>query len=230
MSAMISLAPLYFSYGGGAPYLLRDITFGIPQGSYASIIGKNGAGKTTLMRLILGFLEPSSGTIAVQTHAIGYVPQTDPTSMAAFPITVEELLYSFAAAKGMPGSARGGAILDVLKAVGMDDMRKALFSRLSGGERQRVLLARALLGDNQLLILDEPSTGVDPQNRRELYALLRGLNRERGITIAAVEHNLAEAIASSTELVHIEEGRAHICSPDAYQREELALEGTGKNA
>lgn len=119
MSGMISISHLYFSYTGGAPYLLRDLSFNIEEGSYASIIGMNGAGKTTLMRLVLGFLSPSSGWIRVATKAIGYVPQTDPTSMAGFPITVEELLFSFASAKGMPGSDRDEAVEDVLEAVGM---------------------------------------------------------------------------------------------------------------
>lgn len=220
MSGMISISHLYFSYTGGAPYLLRDLSFNIEEGSYASIIGMNGAGKTTLMRLVLGFLSPSSGWIRVATKEIGYVPQTDPTSMAGFPITVEELLFSFASAKEMPGSDRDEAVEDVLEAVGMAGMKRSLFPSLSGGERQRVLLARALLGENRLLILDEPSTGVDLRSQRELYALLKSLNRQRGITIVAVEHNLAEAVASSTELIHLMDGRAHICSPAAYQEEE----------
>lgn len=220
MSGMISISHLYFSYTGGAPYLLRDLSFNIEEGSYASIIGMNGAGKTTLMRLVLGFLSPSSGWIRVATKEIGYVPQTDPTSMAGFPITVEELLFSFASAKGMPGSDRDEAVEDVLEAVGMAGMKRSLFPSLSGGERQRVLLARALLGENRLLILDEPSTGVDLRSQRELYALLKSLNRQRGITIVAVEHNLAGAVASSTELIHLMDGRAHICSPAAYQEEE----------
>lgn len=220
MSGMISISHLYFSYTGGAPYLLRDLSFNIEEGSYASIIGMNGAGKTTLMRLVLGFLSPSSGWIRVATKEIGYVPQTDPTSMAGFPITVEELLFSFASAKGMPGSDRDEAVEDVLEAVGMAGMKRSLFPSLSGGERQRVLLARALLGENRLLILDEPSTGVDLRSQRELYALLKSLNRQRGITIVAVEHNLAEAVASSMELIHLMDGRAHICSPAAYQEEE----------
>lgn len=220
MSGMISISHLYFSYTGGAPYLLRDLSFNIEEGSYASIIGMNGAGKTTLMRLVLGFLSPSSGWIRVATKEIGYVPQTDPTSMAGFPITVEELLFSFASAKGMPGSDRDEAVEDVLEAVGMAGMKRSLFPSLSGGERQRVLLARALLGENRLLILDEPSTGVDLRSQRELYALLKSLDRQRGITIVAVEHNLAEAVASSTELIHLMDGRAHICSPAAYQEEE----------
>lgn len=220
MSGMISISHLYFSYTGGVPYLLRDLSFNIEEGSYASIIGMNGAGKTTLMRLVLGFLSPSSGWIRVATKEIGYVPQTDPTSMAGFPITVEELLFSFASAKGMPGSDRDEAVEDVLEAVGMAGMKRSLFPSLSGGERHRVLLARALLGENRLLILDEPSTGVDLRSQRELYALLKSLNRQRGITIVAVEHNLAEAVASSTELIHLMDGRAHICSPAAYQEEE----------
>lgn len=220
MSGMISISHLYFSYTGGAPYLLRDLSFNIEEGSYASIIGMNGAGKTTLMRLVLGFLSLSSGWIRVATKEIGYVPQTDPTSMAGFPITVEELLFSFASAKGMPGSDRDEAVEDVLEAVGMAGMKRSLFPSLSGGERHRVLLARALLGENRLLILDEPSTGVDLRSQRELYALLKSLNRQRGITIVAVEHNLAEAVASSTELIHLMDGRAHICSPAAYQEEE----------
>ena len=217
---MVCISHLYFSYTGSAPFLLTDLNIDISEGSYVSIIGENGAGKTSLMRLLLGFLKPTSGRIALATRAVGYVPQADPTTMEAFPITVGELLYAFCAAKGIRASLRNQAVDGVLECVGMQDRKADLFPNLSGGQRQRVLLSRALLGDNRLLVLDEPSTGVDPQNRKELYALLRSINRNRGMTIIAVEHNLEDATASSTELIHLQEGRAHICSPQAYRKEE----------
>lgn len=224
MPAMVSVSHLFFSYSGAAPFLLSDVTFEISAGDYVSILGKNGAGKTTLMRLLLGFLKPSSGRISLASRSIGYVPQMDPASMEDFPIKVGELLSVFASARGLAGRRRREAVDSALASVGMADRKEALFSSLSGGQRQRVLISRALLGGNQLLILDEPSTGVDPESREELYALLRTLNRRDGMTIIAVEHNLADAMASSTRLIHMQAGRVHLCSPDAYRKEELLSE------
>jgi zinc transport system ATP-binding protein len=100
----------------------------------------------------------------------------------------------------------------------------ALVGSLSGGQRQKVFIARAIMGEPSLLVLDEPSAGVDPGSRREIYAYLRRLNVERGMTILSVEHNLEAALRNSTDIFHIEGGRGHACTPEAYEREFLMPE------
>lgn len=215
---MIDIADLRFSYSGRAPFLLDGLTLTVKRGAYVSIAGENGCGKTTLMRLILGFLKPVSGTIRVSARRIGYVPQTTDFAARAFPITVDEMLSSWGSLIGLGKNARRAAH-EALSLTGMLERRDRLAGDLSGGERERVLIARALMGDTDLLILDEPSTGLDPRGQRDVYALLDRLRRERGLTIAAVEHNLAMALSVSSAVIHIVDGRAHVCSAARYANE-----------
>ena len=103
----------------------------------------------------------------------------------------------------------------------MEDYENALIGTLSGGQLQKILIARALLGDPDLLVLDEPSTGIDLKSQREIYALIKKLNREDGITVVSVEHNLEAAVKNSTSIYHISNGHAHVCSPETYAEEFL---------
>ncbi|MDR1765612.1 MAG: ATP-binding cassette domain-containing protein [Lachnospiraceae bacterium] len=123
---------------------------------------------------------------------------------------------------GGPPAARIPALIDAaLAQVDLSGKKRALIGDLSGGQHQKVLLARALLGDPDLLILDEPSTGVDPSGQEEIYAFLKNLNDTRGLTILSVEHNLDAAIANSTKIFHMANGHGHICSPRQFAKEML---------
>ena len=217
---MLTIDHLYFSYTGKEPWLLEDISLHVPKGSYISIVGSNGSGKSTLLKLILRFLTPTKGTIQCHARRIGYVPQM-PGRDQAFPITVREVIHSY----GKLLHLKNFSVKETLAATGMEDYENELMGRLSGGQHQRVLIARALMGSPDLLILDEPSTGVDLTNQKEIYRELSRLNRESHLTVLAVEHNMEEAGKVSTSLYHVDRGHGHLCSVSHYIREYIEKEG-----
>jgi zinc transport system ATP-binding protein len=215
---MVRIEHLWFSYTGMPSYILADINVEIPDGEYISVIGENGCGKTTLMRLLLGNLKPTKGSISNDTKFIGYVPQRNDFTNANFPITVYEVLYSYLRLLKLKDKS---IITEVLKITGMEDFENSLMGNLSGGQTQKVLISRALMGTPKLLILDEPSTGVDIDSQKEIYGLLKKMSLEQNITIVAVEHNLQAAFTNSTKIFHLQSGQGHLCSPDKYTTEYL---------
>ncbi|MEA4811757.1 MAG: metal ABC transporter ATP-binding protein [Anaerolineaceae bacterium] len=219
---MISIENLFFSYTGHAPFILSDLNLSLDRGEYVSIMGENGCGKSTLIRLILGFLDPVSGIVATDATRISYLPQKKDAVENGFPITVGEVLNSYAHLLKLSDKKR---VDEVLSKVGMLHEKRSLLSQLSGGQVQKVLLARAVLGEAELLVLDEPSTGLDPESQKDIYTLLREMNQTRGITIISVEHNLEAAIANSTLIYHLDQGHGHLCSPNRYRDEFLRVSG-----
>lgn len=170
------------------------------------------------MRLILKFIKPTKGTIVSKARRIGYVPQKNDFSNSTFPITVYEMLNSY---RRLLKIKNKDVIRDTLERVGMSAFRDALMGTLSGGQSQKIFIARALMGDPDLLILDEPSTGVDIGSQKEIYGFLKKINKENGITIVSVEHNLDAAISSSTLIYHLAGGQGHLCTPQKYTAEFL---------
>lgn len=220
---MIKAENLSFSYTGSAPFVLDGINLEINAGEYVSIVGDNGSGKSTLMRLILKFLKPTQGTIFSQAKRIGYVPQKNDFTNSGFPITVTEMLNSY---RKLLKIKEKDVITDSLGLVGLSGFSGALMGTLSGGQSQKALIARALMGNPDLLLLDEPSTGVDRDSQKEIYGLLRQLNTENGITVVSIEHNLNAAMKNSTLIYHLSSGKGHICTPQHYADE--YLNGNGK--
>ncbi|MDD2214077.1 MAG: metal ABC transporter ATP-binding protein [Oscillospiraceae bacterium] len=214
----VEISQLYFSYTGTGPYVLRDINLCIESGEYISVVGDNGSGKSTLMRLLLGFLKPQKGSLAVRASRLAYVPQKNDFSNASFPITVFEMMNAY---RRLLKLKSRDCIQSALAQVGMQDHTRALMGTLSGGQHQKILIARALMGQPDLLILDEPSTGVDIDSQNEIYRFLKKLNREQGLTLISVEHNLDAALANSTQIYHISAGQGHLCSPEQYAAELL---------
>ena len=219
---MIKAEKLYFSYSGAAPYVLRGIDFTLRDGDYVSVVGDNGSGKSTLIRLILGLLRPTGGTIETSAVRTGYVPQKSDAAHAGFPITAREMLDSY---RHLLKLRDRDVVAESLRQVGLEAYSGALMGTLSGGQSQKVMIARALMGDPDLLVLDEPSTGVDAPSQREIYGILKRLNRERGITILSVEHNLVAAISNSTLIYHMDGGQGHMCTPKQYASEFAGLGG-----
>ncbi|MCC6123880.1 MAG: ABC transporter ATP-binding protein [Pirellulales bacterium] len=188
-----------FSYGS-VP-VLENASFSILERESVCIVGPNGGGKTTLVKLVLGLLEPSAGEIRVFGGSpkavrprIGYMPQHllyDPL----FPVTVRDIVLMGRLKSGgvrgffgWPDGEDRDAAADALRRVGMEDFCRRSFSSLSGGQRQRVLIARALAGRPDLLLLDEPTASVDTLVEARLLDLLRELNER--MTIAMVTHDL----------------------------------------
>ena len=202
---MIQICNLNYSYLGSTSYILKNINLNIKNGSYVSILGDNGSSKTTLIKLILKLLSPSSGTILTNTNRIGYVPQNVGKVNSQFPITVYELLRCHYKILKLKNS---NLINQTLIDFGLFEFKNNLISSLSGGQLQKVFIARALLGNPELLILDEPSTGLDASSKQEIYSILKNLNTNLKVTILCVEHNIEAALENSSHICVLKEGSA----------------------
>jgi zinc transport system ATP-binding protein len=183
------------SYRYNSDLVLENISFKADQGDLLGIIGPNGAGKTTLFSLILGLLEGYQGKITLFNEdirnnrkalkRIGYIPQKKNINQG-FPATVEEIV-----SLGVLGrKTNKDVIISALKIVGLLEQKDKRIGELSGGQQQRVLIAKALVNEPELLILDEPTTGIDLETQDRFYTLLRELNSERNITIILASHDL----------------------------------------
>jgi len=182
--------------------IIHDVSLEIRRGDYAAIIGPNGGGKSTLVKLILGLMPHDSGMIKLfgQTPSlsslkkIGYVSQGISKLDENFPISVQEVIHlGLIANKPLFSriSKKDLEMIDhVLIKMNIEDLKDAKISELSGGQRQRVMIAKALVNEPQILILDEPNTGVDKQSQINFYALLKSLNEKENITILFVTHDL----------------------------------------
>jgi zinc/manganese transport system ATP-binding protein len=189
---LVRLEAVTAGYGRGSRPALTTITLTIEPGSFLAVVGPSGAGKTTLLRLITGTLTPASGTVDHRRPlTIGYVPQVQSIDWT-FPLTVTEaVLLTRTARRWRPWSTaedrRDAARL--LERLGIGDLGDRHIRALSGGQQQRAFLARALLGQPDLVILDEPTSGVDLRTRHEVLHLLGDLHRE-GLAIMLSTHDL----------------------------------------
>ena len=209
---MLSVQNLSFRYDAYSKYILEDISFEVEKGEYVSIVGENGSGKSTLVRLLLGLLKPTTGEVQQRASSIGYVPQKK-INLTHFPLTVFELLDSYRRVLKVKDR---NTVYNMLEEVGLLGFEKKLAGELSGGQLQKLYIARALINNPELLILDEPSTGIDVKGQREIYTILKRLNEQAKITIVSVDHNLDAAVANSTVIFHIANGKGHFCNPKKY--------------
>lgn len=172
---------------------LNNISFGITKGDIVAIIGPNGSGKTTLLRYIVGLNSVKAGVVSIGGKSpkdmrkhIGYVPQHF-TFDRTIPVTVQEFLALESCAKVSHG---GKHINKALTAVGMQKLAEQKLGTLSGGQFQRVMIARALLHEKDVLIFDEPSTGIDVGGEQTIYDLIKQINKKHGTTCIIVSHDL----------------------------------------
>lgn len=183
------------SYRFNSALVLENISFTVDKGDFVGIIGPNGAGKTTLFRSMLGLLEDYQGRITFFgedirknrniLQKIGYIPQKNSTDQG-FPATVEEIV-SLGITSRRPSKNK---INHAIETVGLFDQKTKRIGELSGGQQQRVLIAKALANEPELLILDEPVTGIDLKTQNKFYVLLKKLNEENKITIIWASHDL----------------------------------------
>jgi len=197
---LVNITGVSFKYG--QEKVLDDINLEIKKGDFLGLIGPNGSGKTTLLKIILGLLTPSSGTVSLfgqriqdfkERRKIGYVPQKAGSTPTDFPITVGEIVGMGIPQQnffGFTSTRNQKAITTALEAVGLGKQQGRLLSSLSGGQQQRVFIARALVSNPELLILDEPTVGVDIEAQNKFYTLLRDLNKRFNLTLVLVSHDI----------------------------------------
>ncbi|GHV41647.1 ABC transporter [Clostridia bacterium] len=198
---------LSFRYGN--EQIFSNVSFQLEKGDFAALTGSNGAGKSTLLKILLGELAPETGKIVFGNLKIGYAPQKGVALISDFPATVEEVvmasLYPFIGLFRFPKKEHKNEVLRVLELVKLSDCLKKPVSELSGGQQQRVVLARVLAGKPDIMLLDEPTSGVDEQTVLEEYELLSRLTHE-GLTILMVTHDAHGASNFITKAFCLEEG------------------------
>lgn len=214
---LVTIHNVSFHYNGEPT--IADINLDVARGEFLGILGPNGSGKTTLLKIILGLLKPNTGSVQLfgkdihefaDWSKIGYVPQKAGSNVTSFPITVEEVVSMGRMNAGrwidFSTSSDNTAITQALESVGMQNFRYRLLNELSGGQQQRVFIARALASHPELLILDEPTVGVDVDAQEKFYELLQKLNKTQRLTLILVSHDV-DVIAHEVSKVVCINGR-----------------------
>jgi ABC-type Mn2+/Zn2+ transport system ATPase subunit len=211
--ALITLDGVTLGYGAGA--VLRDVSLTIARGEFVALLGPNGAGKTTLLRSMLGLMPVLAGRIEYgferSTRPPGYVPQEDRLN-PIFPLTVLDVVLMGTYARLAPlrpvGRRQRHCAARCLAQVGLAELATQSFWELSGGQKQRVLIARALAVEPLMLLLDEPTAGVDPDAAASIMQLITQLNHEHDLTVVLVTHQRALVHQRADSVVWVEAGRA----------------------
>lgn len=202
MCKIIKIENLSFGYDNNL--VLENINLEIATNEFLAIIGPNGGGKSTLLKIILGLEKPKHGTIVTQNSNIGYVPQNTNINLN-FPITARDVV--------LMGYDRRNKIFfshpqenidkanEILKIVNMEQFASSKISSLSGGQRQRVMIARALFGDPQILVLDEPTSNIDSEGQKQIFELLKKLNEK--MTIIVVSHDISVALDYADSIAYV---------------------------
>lgn len=205
MTDSIEIQDLSFFYDTGQ-LVLDGIDLNVKQGEFAVIIGGNGSGKSTLIKNILGELKPNKGGVRIlgrersgdDYRDVGYVPQMSVVEKIAFPITVMELvvlnLYDEFGFLKYPKKRHKEKAEKVLKEMNLYEYKDRPVNELSGGLKQRSMISRAMVHDPEILILDEPTVGVDKESREQFLETIRRLNREKNLTILMITHDLEEVM------------------------------------
>ena len=210
--SLISCEDLAFAYNGVT--VLSHLNFKVEQGDYLCILGENGAGKSTLMKGLLGLKKPSAGNVAfgedLRAKEIGYLPQQTPVQKD-FPASVREVVLSGClSGMGMrpfySKTERDRADRN-MEALEITDLKDRCYRDLSGGQQQRVLLARALCATKKVILLDEPVAGLDPLVTINMYRLIERINKEMGITVIMVSHDMQAATKYASHILHLGEDR-----------------------
>ena len=199
---------LAVGYEGRA--VLENLNFSVCPGDYLCIVGENGSGKSTLMKTILGLQPPVRGKVltgdGLRKNKIGYLPQQTPVQRD-FPASVREIVLSGCQGRcgGRPFYSKGEKQLakTAMERMQVAALEKRCYRTLSGGQQQRVLLARALCAAQNMLLLDEPVSGLDPKVTGEMYGLIQRLNREDGVTILMISHDMTATLTYASHILHL---------------------------
>lgn len=221
--ALIKCENVSIGYEGQT--VVKDLDFQIDPGDYLCIVGENGSGKSTLVRSLLGLKNVEKGQIiygdGLKQTEIGYLPQQTDVQKD-FPASVYEVVRSGRLnGRGFHPfytAADRKAAVEKMDLLGIRDLARQCFRDLSGGQKQRVLLARALCATKSLLLLDEPVTGLDPIVTGEFYQLIRRINRESGIAVVMVSHDIESAVKDASHILHLQETALFFGTTEEYKR------------
>ncbi|MBA4319847.1 MAG: ABC transporter ATP-binding protein [Flavobacterium sp.] len=215
MDNILSVKNLFFGYGSAE--VISDVSFDVSKGDFVALVGPNGAGKSTLIKLILGLESGYSGVIKLfNTNSnkfctwskIGYLPQRVNVFNPLFPATVKEVVeLGLLSGKKYPkkfNKEDGKKVDNILSFLCINDLRNKPIAELSGGQQQKVFLARALVSDPELLIMDEPSTALDPETRDNFFRLIKKLNAEKNMTIIIITHDTAQVGEYAGKLLYLD--------------------------
>ena len=211
-----------------------DLNLEIYPGDYLCVVGENGSGKSTLIKGMLGLLKSTGGSLSVADElkrgGIGYLPQQT-AAQKDFPATVQEVVLSGTLSRrgNRPFYSRAERKLAAhnLERLGIEHLKQKCYRELSGGQQQRVLIARALCATEQLLILDEPITGLDPSAIQDFYHLIKKLNKEDGITIIMVSHDIGNVISQANKILHLHRRVVFCGTAEAYRQSVAGKEFLG---
>ncbi len=208
--------------------VVEDLDFEVEAGDYLCIVGENGSGKSTLIKSILGLKETASGHLhfgdGVTAKNIGYLPQQT-TAQKDFPASVYEVVLS-----GCVSKKKGRIFFskeqkkiaeENMKKLDILSLKNKCYRELSGGQQQRVLLARALCAADKMILLDEPVNGLDPIVTAEFYALIKKLNKQYGITVIMVSHDLFAAVNNATHILHLRKHNSFFGKTAEYLRSDI---------
>lgn len=201
------------SFGYGKTWVLDDVSFTIEKGSYVYIVGDNGAGKSTLVKLFMGLLDVTRGNINRKSSALSYVPQLN--TETKIPLSVHDVIaLGLKPTSWFLSKQDKQRIIDVANQFGIGHLLHRKFGDLSGGQKQRVYLSRAMISNPEILILDEPLSGLDQSSRDQLEMIIDGLHRA-GTTILNVTHHLTENPPSHRKVLSVGEGQC-VFRKDTY--------------
>ena len=200
---------------------LKHVSFDVKKGTFTCIVGENGSGKSTLIKCILGLNKGYTGEI-VKPERIGYLPQKSKIQ-SNFPASIEEVVLSGTIGNNIKSifykkedKENAKKIMEELE---IYDIRKTCFADLSGGQQQRVLIARALCSTEELIVLDEPTNGLDPSISIQIYELLDTLKKNDNMTVLMVSHDVERAISYADEVIELEDGEVkYIGKPSSFKQ------------
>ena len=225
------------SIGYEGQIVVKDLNFQIASGDYLCIVGENGSGKSTLVKSLLGLKSVEKGQIifgdGLRQTEIGYLPQQTDVQKD-FPASVYEVVVSgrlnSRGIRPFYTSADKKTAFEKMKMLGIEDLSGQCFRDLSGGQKQRALLARALCATKTLLLLDEPVTGLDPIVTAEFYELIQRINKESGIAVVMVSHDIESAVKYATHILHLQEKVLFLGTAEDYQKSRVGRTFLGGGA
>lgn len=224
--ALITCQNAAFAYEGNTA--VSELNFSVGSGDYLCIVGENGSGKSTLIKGLLRLKQPQKGSVlmgdGLKANEIGYLPQQT-VAQKDFPASAYEVVLSgrlsMRGIQPFYSKVDKAVVEENLKRLGIQDLRNRCYRELSGGQQQRVLLARALCATQKMLLLDEPVAGLDPVATQDLYRQIYKLNRETGITIIMVSHDIESAVKYANRILHLRNKQIFFGTTEDYLKSDV---------